>query len=282
VSLLSRLTRNLREKLPANKDRWSAGVAGIYCFEEYCDKCTKHAGAYGFAFITSPEKRQRCFCGGCFFCGKNRRYCQCTSFGILGGVCAYCEGNNLIMHSDHILPKSKFPEFAWEATENLILACNRCNSKKGVQLPSQMVGSSSHKWIESLEKSLLSAYGKIPPLRRRPPGSPWFDSVSGTLTPDAAAWSNEYAAFRATKKKALSDVQDFRHNLSPQRSLPEYFFGPETPLSLLQLKSQLLRDLSARYWAYWESQPKPLSPLLQRKSTPAPIRTSPLLLRRKS
>jgi HNH endonuclease len=130
----------------ANKNRWQAGIVGSYCTEEYCTKCD--------GWLTEPRKYCRCFCGNCFFCGKDRRYCRCTRLGILGGICAYCENSHLVMHEDHILPSSVFPGYR-SVKENLVLACNNCNSKKGARLPSECFPSS---WVVSLEAPLLFAY----------------------------------------------------------------------------------------------------------------------------
>jgi hypothetical protein len=48
--------------------------------------------------------------------------------GLQGGICFYCQTRlTTKSHIDHFIPWSKYPN---DAIENLVLACERCNSSK--------------------------------------------------------------------------------------------------------------------------------------------------------
>lgn len=59
------------------------------------------------------------------------------------GYCVYCDEDLLeslvsysAMQMDHLLPKSKYPEFEWN-TENHVLCCFSCNGMKGNYDPAE-------------------------------------------------------------------------------------------------------------------------------------------------
>ena len=48
-------------------------------------------------------------------------------------TCRYCgmePSDHTLLHADHVLPASMYPELQWEI-DNLVTACRRCNLKKG-------------------------------------------------------------------------------------------------------------------------------------------------------
>lgn len=47
-----------------------------------------------------------------------------------GCVCMKCGASNTVMQVDHIKPRSKYPELAWNF-DNLQVLCKECNQRKG-------------------------------------------------------------------------------------------------------------------------------------------------------
>jgi 5-methylcytosine-specific restriction endonuclease McrA len=51
-----------------------------------------------------------------------------------GGTCQYCGNSGELMTLDHVIPRSRGGKDVWE---NVVIACGRCNTKKGNRTPKE-------------------------------------------------------------------------------------------------------------------------------------------------
>lgn len=65
-----------------------------------------------------------------FFNSKKWAELRYKVFKNSGGRCVLCKKNNTRLHIDHIKPRSKYPELAFEI-DNLQVLCGTCNIGKG-------------------------------------------------------------------------------------------------------------------------------------------------------
>lgn len=75
-----------------------------------------------------------------FKTGKTARFCAKLSRRMLflrdQGQCQYCSKEMLINNFtvDHVVPRSKMGKTSWD---NVVVSCNKCNSKKGDRTPEE-------------------------------------------------------------------------------------------------------------------------------------------------
>jgi len=125
---------------PLFKTNWKRAITAVFCgraevVETHETLCIR-TGSGKIQFPTIVRFLTGVIAGKLKNINKKARPSKKTIWMRDKGQCQYCEKKLSIKDStiDHVMPKSKGGQHTWE---NVVIACRKCNQKKGSKLPKE-------------------------------------------------------------------------------------------------------------------------------------------------